>query len=125
MLSQLKSAAAEGVDSLQLQQQLAQLQAQVDSFSTVVASQVSALNSQLQSGLVQLQDSLSDATTAVSTFMDTQMQHLDIPGKLAYVVDVLKKQEQQLVVELPKQFAELQKLAAAAAGMVQETALQV
>lgn len=125
ILGQLKSAAADGIDSLQLQQQLAQLQAQVDTFSTYVASQASALDVQLQSGLLQLQDSLANASTAVSSFVDTQMQQIDLPGKLAYVVDVLRKQEQQLVVELPKQFAELQKLAATAAGMVQETALQV
>lgn len=125
ILSQLKSAASEGIDSLQLQQQLAQLQLQVDGFSTYVAAQATAVDSQLQSGLLQLQDSLASATNTVSTFVGTQLQQLDIPGKLAFVVDVLKKQEQQLVVELPKQFAELQKLAATATAMVQETALQV
>lgn len=124
ILSQLKSSASEGIDQLALQEQLSALQQQVDTFSTYVSAQASSIDTTLQAGLLQLQDSLSSATVAVSSFVDTQLQQLDIPGKLAYVLDVLRKQEQALVEELPRQFAELQRLAATATGIVQETALQ-
>lgn len=124
ILAQLQSAAADGMNQLHLQEQLATLQAQVDTFSGYVTSQAAVLDSQLQVGLLQLQDSLSTATSAVSTFVDTQLQQLDLSGKLSYVLDILRTQEQQLKVELPKQLAELQQLAATSMAVVQETALQ-
>lgn len=124
ILAQLQSAATDGFNQLQLQEQLAILQSQVDAFSGYVSTQAAVLDTQLQVGLLQLQDSLSAATSAVSSFVDTQLQQLDLSGKLAYVLDILRVQEQQLKVELPKQLAELQQLAATSMAVVQETALQ-
>uniref|UniRef100_A0A383VR34 CBM20 domain-containing protein n=1 Tax=Tetradesmus obliquus TaxID=3088 RepID=A0A383VR34_TETOB len=124
ILHQLQSSAADGIDQLALQEQLAALQQQADTFSAYVAQQTSTVDASLRAGLLQLQDSLASATDAVSSFADTQLQQLDIPGKLAFVLDVLKQQEQALVVELPKQFAELQQLAATSVGLLQETASQ-
>jgi hypothetical protein len=124
ILTQLKSAAADGIDQLQLQEQLAALQQQADAFSAYAATQTVALDASLHAGFQQLQTSLNEATTAVSAFVDTQLQQLDIPSKLTSVLQLLRQQEQQLVKELPRQFAELQHLAATATSMVQETALQ-
>jgi hypothetical protein len=75
-------------------------------------------------GLLQLQDSLYNATDSVSSFVDTQVKQLDVSGKLSYVLDILRTQEQQLKVELPRQLAELQQLAATSMAVVQETAFQ-
>lgn len=124
ILSQLQSAAADGANKLQLQQQLAILQAQVDHFSGYVSAQADVLNAEVSLGLFQLQDSLLNATDAVSSFVDTQIQQLDVNGKLSYVLDILRTQEQQLKVELPRQLAELQQLAATSMAVVQETAIQ-
>jgi hypothetical protein len=124
ILHQLQSSAADGIDQLALQEQLAALQQQADTFSAYVAQQTSSVDASLRVGLLELQDSLASATDAVSNFADVQLQQLDIPGKLVFVLDVLKKQEQALVVELPKQFAELQQLAATSVGLLQETANQ-
>jgi len=124
ILSQLKAAAAGGIDQLQLQEQLAALQQQTNAFSAYAASQAAALDVSLHSGLQQLQLTLNEATTAVSAFVDTQLQQLDLPSKLTSVLELLRKQERQLVEELPRQFAELQRLAATATSVVQETALQ-
>lgn len=123
VLSQLQAAAADGVNKLQLQEQLAHLQAQADALSGYVSAQANVLDLQVQVGLLQLQDSLLNATDAVSSFVDTQVQQLDVSGKLAYVLDILRSQEQQLKVELPQQLAELQQLAATSMAVVQETAL--
>ncbi|KAF6252353.1 hypothetical protein COO60DRAFT_538484 [Scenedesmus sp. NREL 46B-D3] len=124
ILHQLQSSAADGIDQLALQEQLAALQQQADTFSAYMAQQAGSVDASLRVGLVQLQDSLASATDAVSSFAGTQLQQLDIPGKLAFVLDVLKKQEQALVVELPRQFAELQRLAATSVGLLQDTASQ-
>lgn len=124
LMSQLRTAAADGADSLALQQQLAALQAQADSFSSYVAVQAASVDAQLHAGLLQLQASLGAATSAVSSFVDGQMQQLDVSGKLDSLLALLRTQEQQLVVELPRQMAELQQLAASSMAFVQETAMQ-
>lgn len=123
VLSQLQSAAVDGINKLQLQEQLAVLQAQVDAFSGYVSAQGAVLDAQVSLSLFELQDSLYNATSAVSTFVDTQLQQLDVGGKLSYVLDILRNQEHQLKVELPRQLAELQQLAATSMAVVQETAL--
>jgi hypothetical protein len=124
ILYQLQSAAHDGINKLQLQEQLAVLQAQVDAFSGYVSAQADVLDKTVELGLLQLQDSLYNATDSVSSFVDAQVKQLDVSGKLSYVLDILRAQEQQLKVELPRQLAELQQLAATSMAVVQETAIQ-
>lgn len=114
----------QGMSKLHLQDQLTILQTQVEYFSDYVSAQAEVADAALQLGLFQLQDSLLNATDAVSAFVDTQLQQLDVSGKLSGVLDILRAQEQQLKVELPRQLAELQQLATTSMAVVQETALQ-
>jgi hypothetical protein len=123
-LAAMQAVIWQGLSKLHLQEQLALLQTQVDNFSGYVAAQAEVADAALQLGLFQLQDSLLNATDAVSAFVDTQLQQLDVSGKLSGVLDILRAQEQQLKVELPRQLAELQQLAATSMAVVHETALQ-
>lgn len=103
--------------------QLAALKVHVDDFSDYVGTQAAVLDAAWQLGLLELQDSLLNTTDAVSAFVDTHLQQLDLSGKLGHVLEILRAQEQQLKVELPQQLAELQQLAATSMAVVQETAL--
>lgn len=123
-LAAMQAVIWQGMSKLHLQDQLAMLQTQVEYFSDYVSAQAEVADAALQLGLFQLQDSLLNATDAVSAFVDTQLQQLDVSGKLSGVLDILRAQEQQLKVELPRQLAELQQLAATSIAVVQETALQ-
>jgi hypothetical protein len=120
----LQAIFAEGMDKLHLQQQIAILQAQVEHFSGYVSAQAEVLDLQMQVSLLELQTGLDSATLAVSSFVDSQLQSIDMSGKLSHVLDILRTQEQQLKVELPQQLAELQQLAATSMAVVHETALQ-
>ncbi|KAF8062687.1 Papln [Scenedesmus sp. PABB004] len=123
LLSQLRSAAADGVDSLALAEQLSALQAQADAFSAYVGASAADVDAGLRAGFASLQDSLARATDAVRAYAELQLGALDIPGKLSSVLDTMRRQEAVLAAELPRQLDELRALAAQSAAVVSEAAL--